>query len=198
MLPATRERQLAPTSPDDQHQTYLHRFVQRSYGSGPTTNNQAGVANAICNLYRIKCVTTPPSPPQRIQGRAGAVRLRRGGLDTKFTVAYPSLRSGLAKHHYARVKRTNQTQNEKPTWSMPSIGPDQNDTYGQDGLPPAKLSNVIGDPGATAVPGAASAASHDTPDAHGRCILNNAWNEGPTYICAHGQATRPDYIAVPQ
>eukprot|EP00959_Pyramimonas_sp_CCMP1952_P452093 9465547-Pyramimonas_sp.AAC.1 len=42
MLPATRGRQLAPTSPDDQHQTYLHRFVKRGSGSGPTTNNQAG------------------------------------------------------------------------------------------------------------------------------------------------------------
>eukprot|EP00959_Pyramimonas_sp_CCMP1952_P250186 5229521-Pyramimonas_sp.AAC.1 len=35
-------------------------------------------------------------------------------------------------------------------------------------------------------------------DVHGMCILNTFWNAWPTYFGAQGQATRPDYIAVPQ
>eukprot|EP00959_Pyramimonas_sp_CCMP1952_P399007 8361089-Pyramimonas_sp.AAC.1 len=84
-----------------QLQTYQHRISKRDYGSGPFTNNHAGAAIAISNRFRIKCVTAPPSLPPCIQGRAGAVRLRRGELDTNFIAASLPPLSGLAKHHNA-------------------------------------------------------------------------------------------------
>eukprot|EP00959_Pyramimonas_sp_CCMP1952_P379843 7957128-Pyramimonas_sp.AAC.1 len=35
-------------------------------------------------------------------------------------------------------------------------------------------------------------------DAHGLCLASTFWNAGPTYYGAEGQATRPDYLVVPQ
>eukprot|EP00959_Pyramimonas_sp_CCMP1952_P388037 8131623-Pyramimonas_sp.AAC.1 len=65
-------------------------------------------------------------------------------------------------------------------------------------MTPATPSNVIGDAGPTGIPGEAAAAFHNMLDVHGMCILNTFWDAGPTYFGAQGQATRPDYIAVPQ
>eukprot|EP00959_Pyramimonas_sp_CCMP1952_P154428 3230851-Pyramimonas_sp.AAC.1 len=93
-----------------------------------------------------RAVVDIKSPPKHIQGRAGALRIRRGELDLTFIVADIPPRSGLAANHSQWVKTVNETLKwihrtlqATPTRSAPLIGIDLNDHYGADGLIAAEV-----------------------------------------------------------
>ena len=88
-LPGTRFRQNEAALPCSTQQIGQHKVYQWGWGNGKHVNDSCGVTLAIRQrVFSEKNVVNVFSPPKDLQGRGGALRLKRGDADLTPIVVY--------------------------------------------------------------------------------------------------------------